>query len=140
LSDQVPGDVLGRQAGLFQNLITGGVVQEFVRQTDFVDSRVDPRSSQFLSNSGPDSPDPHPILNADDNPVIASQVNDAFRHRNNPTRVNDGCADSLVGKPVSNIHSKLGHRSDGDNQDILVGCFSEHIDPVWGPAHGIEDR
>ena len=63
------------------------------------------------------------------------QLDDRGVDRLDPARVDDGDADALGDEPLGDVDGHLGHRADGDDEDVLGAVAGEHVG-----AAGLADR
>ena len=69
--------------------------------------------------------------------MLSREPNDALRYGHDPPWVDNRRADPLIFQSLGHLKSQIGHGPHRDDQHVLVGSLSQHIDPVVEPSHGL---
>jgi hypothetical protein len=70
LSHDIPCNRLSRKTSVFKNLVSSGVIDKFVRKTDFGERGVDLCLAKILAHTGADATDLDAIFNSHNQSVL----------------------------------------------------------------------
>jgi hypothetical protein len=108
----------GREPSISKNLVSAGMLEKFVWNSQLGNSCVDPRSSKVLANPCADSTDLDAIFNRDDDSMITSMFKHRMGNRHNPTGVNHGATDALRFEQMRSLHGNTRHWANAEKQNV----------------------
>jgi hypothetical protein len=91
------------------------MLKELVRKANLAQCSVDLCSSKVLTNACSNSTNANAVFKRNHKSVIGSHLHYGLWNRDNPARVHNCRADSLVCQHLRNLHSGFGHGANGEN-------------------------